>query len=236
MLLLNGLGCAQKNTGGKTSLISPVSSEETKLIRLRISSTQAIQPYEQIELGTQLNDTSQKAVFFFNFFNPEEGLTGKDLITAWILSIHQATQEYFKNYPGDQFLFSRIQASIPKSQCFTDGISQYCGPALLSGFLFLLENHSWKTLHQWLLALSNTLFINRSDELNSAAFQDFVRYFVFGSFKPYQQTSSSNLNETNCLLAYESLENQGELPRRWEINPCHLVLSHKYKRDFNTGG
>jgi len=225
-------GCAQKIPEEKPFRISPVSSEESHLIHLRLESGEAPRPYEQVELGSSSglkgypNTEPRKSSTLFSPLADHPVQSPVQSLVQLIESLHQASGEYFKNNPADQQLYLKLQSNIAQTRCFDDGTDIYCGPGLLSGAIFLLDQSSWKTLHHWLTAIASTLISAKSEDANSAAFQDFVRYFDFGIFKPLQ-TSSRLLTVANCFQAQEQLEIQGEKPNEWEMNPCKLVLAHK---------
>lgn len=224
---LSILGCAQNQLPDKPMSISPVSAAESRLIQFRINAHEPPSPYEQIELGKSSQILAKEdPVQTCSYWDEATHLSNL------VQSIQQSTSEFFKAYPPDQAIFAKIQASIPKTRCFDDGEDIYCGPGLLSGALFLLDSSSWKSLHHWLGAIHKAMIPtgmeNNPDTLafdatRSAAFEGFVRYFVYGLFKPISQHSPL-FSESHCLQMQEQLEGLGE---RAKINPCDLVLSHR---------
>jgi hypothetical protein len=141
--------------------------------------------------------------------------------------IHQLTLDYFRAYPADAMTWSKVQSHIPKDLCFDDGSDIYCGEALLNGTIFLLDSPQWKTLHDWITAILNGMALSEKEKVDSAVFQDFVRYFVFGLFQLNERSSSPPMNSATCKQALEQLEELGEKPNEWAINPCKLILNHK---------
>ena len=243
ILCLTALGCAQKNDRGlflessapASSSLKTVSTEERYLIRKRLDAQQAVQPYEQIEFGRSNGRVvvSEEAA---------SGVSGcPESMTPWLeatehptqklakllLKAHQSSVEYFEANPGDFAAFKKIQTTLTPDKCFEDGADIYCGPGLLSASLFLMNQD--RALHDWLSAMANTLVLTGSDDPYSSSIKDFVRYFVFGTFQSLT-SASKLLTAANCETAQALLEAKGLKPEEWEINLCHLVTSHHFKK------
>ena len=208
ILTLNSLvllaSCAQKTNFSKNLPISPLSPEETQLIRFRLSAGEPLRPYEQIEPG--------KNVFLIPpYLSPPHSEADKT-----------DSNEYFKAYPSDSATLSKIRSSIPLDSCFTDGTETFCGPAVTHALALLLPPSSWKTLHDWLIAISQSLLTPSTKEtwMSSAALQDFVRYYIFGTLIPVLSQPSNPIEQAcseKSLARPESPETR--------INLCDLLSS-----------